>query len=249
MAALGTLRWLADTNGKMGFVDKLRFVAHGVQARIAARHRLQDGPKRRNREVDDVLPPDSAIAREAMALCEAASTPALFNHSMRAYFWARLLDDGAGSFDDEAVFVALMLHDLGLTDRYRLHGSREQCFTIVGARIAEELGVRHAWPEPRARLAAEAIALHLNVIVDAGHGREAQMVRAGTGGDVAGLGLDRLDEDQIRTVCAKHPRLDFTDEVRAAFAIETRERPECRVAFLTAKLGFDRLIMAARFPA
>jgi hypothetical protein len=39
---------------------------------------------------------------------------------MRSYFWAHLLDEDTKPFDDEAVFTALMLHDLGLTE----HGRR-----------------------------------------------------------------------------------------------------------------------------
>jgi hypothetical protein len=51
------------------------------------------------------------------------------------------------------------------------------------------LAARHHWDDARAHLAANAITLHLNVTVGDEHGKEAQMVRAGSGGDVAGLGL------------------------------------------------------------
>jgi len=81
-----------------------------------------------------------------------------------------------------------MLHDLGLTDAYRLAGDTESCFTIVGARHAEQLGARHGWAGPRCRLVAEAITLHLNVIVSAAHGREAELVRAGSGATSPGSG-------------------------------------------------------------
>lgn len=242
MAKLGTLQWIERTHGRLGLRDKLALVAQGVKAKAATRKRMAANVKFRYREVDDILPPDSVIAREAMAMCEAASAPFLFNHSLRAYYWARLLDDGSTPFDDEAVFTAIMLHDMGLTESHRLSGSTEQCFTLVGARMAEELGASHNWDGRRCALAANAITLHLNVIVDPAHGREAEMVRAGSGGDVAGLGLDVLHQDQIDHVCARHPRAGFKAEILPALAIEEHARPACRIAFMNAKLGFAGLV-------
>ncbi|OYU33767.1 HD domain-containing protein [Novosphingobium sp. PASSN1] len=245
MKQLGTLQWLEQTHGRLGLRDKLALVAQGVKARAATRKRMGASVKFRHREVDDILPPDSAIAREAMAMCEAASAPFLFNHSLRAYFWARLLDDGSKPFDDEAVFTAIMLHDMGLTDAHRLQGSDEQCFTVVGARMAEELGAKHQWNDRRTALAANAITLHLNVIVDPKHGREAEMVRAGSGGDVAGLGLDVLEQDQINAVCTKHPRLNFKTSIVPVLGLEEAQRPCCRIAFMNSRLGFTDLIANA----
>jgi HD domain len=245
MAKLGTLQWVEQTHGRLGLRDKLALVAQGVKAKAATRKRMAANVKFRHREVDDILPPDSAIAREAMAMCEAASAPFLFNHSLRAYFWARLLDDGSKPFDDEAVFTAIMLHDMGLTDSHRLKGTDDQCFTLVGAQMAEELGARHNWDGHRCALAANAITLHLNVIVDPAHGKEAEMVRAGSGGDVAGLGLDVLHKDQIDHVCARHPRLGFKSEILPVLAIEEHARPACRIAFMNAKLGFAGLVVNA----
>jgi hypothetical protein len=245
MAKLGTLQWVEQTHGRLGLRDKLALVAQGVKAKAATRKRMAANVKFRYREVDDILPPDSAIAREALAMCESASAPFLFNHSLRAYFWARLLDDGSVPFDDEAVFAAIMLHDMGITDGHRLNGTTDQCFTLVGAQMAEELGARHNWDGRRCTLAANAITLHLNVIVDPAHGKEAEMVRAGSGGDVAGLGLDVLHRDQIDHVCAKHPRLGFKSQILPVLAIEERDRPACRIAFMNAKLGFAGLVANA----
>jgi len=242
---LGTLAWLERTHGQLGLRGRLAMLAQGVRARAATRERLKQGIKVRHIEVDSILPPDSAIAREAMAMMIEASPPFLINHCLRAYFWARLLDDGARSHDDEALFVALMLHDMGLTDGHRLAGTEERCFTLVGARLAENLGAQHGWGGQRCRIAAEAIALHLNVVVDPRHGREAELVRAGSGGDVAGLGLDVLHGDQIDAVCGRYPRLGFKQQVVSPLRLEAEHRPGCRMAFMMDKLGFERLIANA----
>jgi hypothetical protein len=221
-------------------------IGQGVPARLASQGQRRSGRRLRLREVSEILPPDSAIAREAVALTQECSPPYLLNHCLRAYFWARLLDADARPFDDEALFVALMLHDWGLTERWRLKGQTQQCFTIVGAKSAVELAARHGWSEARANMAANAITLHLNVTVGDEHGKEAQLVRAGSGGDVAGLGLGVLERDQIVQVLERYPRLGLKSEVVGPLMAETIERPCCRTAFLCRSMGFVDLIRGDR---
>lgn len=245
MAALGTRTWVERTGGKLAWQDRLAMIADGVRARAATMKRMKNRVKLRYREVQDILPPDSAIAQAAVAISEEACEPFLHHHNLRAYFWARLLDDSVKPFDDEATFVALMLHDLGLTDRHCLGGDTEQCFTIVGARAVDDLALRHGWSDKRAAIAAQAITLHLNVSIADRFGKEAQMVRAGSGADVAGLGLDVLHQDQIDEVVDRYPRQDLKRRIVAPLKREALERPCCRIAFMQAKLGFGALIKGA----
>ncbi|MBV1933686.1 MAG: hypothetical protein KUG59_03275 [Parvibaculaceae bacterium] len=247
MSALGTYQWTVETNGKLRWNDRLKMVANGVRARLETKQRLNAGVKFRYIEVEDILPPDTAIAREALSLCQGISEPYLLNHCLRSYFWARLLDDGSRPFDDEALFASMMLHDMGWTDKHRLIGNTEQCFTIVGAKMALALASKHGWGEQRAEVMANAITLHLNITVNEKHGREAQLVRAGTGGDVAWLGMDVLHQDQIDKVVQKYPRENFKEEATQTLEIEARERPCCRVAFMFSRLGFKDLIGNAPF--
>ena len=165
MAGLGTLSWMERTGGKLAWRDRLTMVAQGVAARARTRKRLRKGIALRRIDVDAIIRPDCAITREAVAISQEASSPFQFNHCLRTYFWARLMDDGSQSFDDEAVFTELMLHDLGLTERHRQRSGAEECFTVVGARSVSELAAKHNWSDRRANVAAEAITLHLNVIV------------------------------------------------------------------------------------
>lgn len=247
MAKMGTLEWSEKTHGKLGLRDKLAMVLQGVRAKAATKERLKNNVKFRHMEVDDVLPPDSAIAREAMAMCEEDSDPYLFHHSLRAYFWARLMDDGTRRFDDEALYVGFMMHDMGLTEKHHIRNGRDHCFTLVGARLAQELGEKHGWSDARADIAAAAITLHLNVIVDPVHGREAELLRLGSGADVAGLGLDVLHRDQIDAVVTRYPRLNLKRDMAMPLGRETRDRPCCRTAFLHDKLGFGELIQNSLF--
>ena len=238
---LGSFSWTLATAGRLGWRDRLALVIQGMRARTAVR-RHADGPRPRMLNIDQLLPPDTPVAREALAMCESASPPFLVNHCLRAYLWARLLDDGGRDHDDEALYVALMLHDLGLTETWRDRLPGERCFTTVGARVAGDLGQRHGWGDRRCRLVADAIALHLNVLVDPAHGREAALVRAGSGADVAGLGLQVLRPAQVAQVCARHPRLDFKRQIVPALRADADRHPDCRCAFLMNRLGFEHLI-------
>ena len=242
MTGLGTIGWIDRTGGRLAWQERLALIAQGVRARAAAAMRKRSGRKVRLVEVNDILPPDSPITREAIALAQDLSKPFLFNHCVRSYFWARLLDEDTRPFDDEALFTALMLHDLGLTEHGRLATGLGQCFTQVGAEKALELARKHRWGDRRAELAANAITLHLNVLVADRHGKEAKMVRAGSGADVAGLGLYVLQRDQIDEVVARTPRLNLKKEMLATLTDESRARPHSRIAFLCHQLHFGTMI-------
>ena len=248
-AGLGTLEWLKRSGGRIALRERLTMMAQGVRAtvgaRLARRGARKQGRTLRLREVAEVLPPDSAITREAAALCAEESPPYLFHHCLRAYFWARLLDDGTRPFDDEVLYTSLLLHDLGLTERYQKKVERAACFTAAGADAAAALALRHGWTDTRARLAAQAISLHLNVSVKDRHGREAQLVRAGSGGDVAGIGLGVLPADQIEAVVTRYPRLGLKREIIGILSSEAAAHPDCRLAFLVKHLGFIRLVRRA----
>ncbi len=246
MAHFGSVDWLNRTGGKLAWYERLRLVGQGVWARAAARQGTRAAQRVTRVSLDDIHPPDSALVKEAFALCQEASPAFLVNHCLRAYYWARLLTPPKASFDDEAVFTALLLHDLGLTDRHRLLPSDSaQCFTVVGARIANALAKKHQWTETRAGLISNAIALHLNIVVSSRDGREAQMVRTGSGADVAGLGLNLLQNQVVDAVVDRHPRLDFKRQILAPLKTEAVQRPGCRIAFMLRQLNFAQLIRRA----
>ena len=239
MPALGTWAWLESTGGRLRRRDRLSLLAQAVLAQARARWSSGRGRPAANIEMEQILPPDSAICIAAEAICAEASEPFLFNHCMRAYVWARLLNDQP-SFDDEALYVSLLLHDLGLTERYRSQFG--ECFTLSAAREANRLAIAHGWDDRRARLVADAIALHLNVTVAARHGPEAQLVRIGSGADVAGFRLDRLSAGQRHAVVERFPRLGMKCEIDSALQRQVDTCPDCRIAFAYRRLDFGRMI-------
>lgn len=245
MTSFGTLTWIDRTGGRMTTFDRLRETAQAVHAR--AKRKLLPA-RRSDRRVEDILPPDSAIALEALSLCREASPLFLLNHCLRSYFWARLLDEQDEKIDQEALFVATMLHDLGLAPEHRLGCyDNDECFTAVGAREAKAMALRHEWEEARADKTANAIALHLNIVVHDHHGPEARLVRLGSGADVAGLGMSRLHTHQIDEVLRRYPRHGLKEGIVPILESEVLERPHCRMAFLQKKFDFSRMVQAAPF--
>ena len=241
-AQLGNLTWLQRSGGRMAWHERLRFTAQVVQAQFAKKFSLVTPLPLSYCDLDEITPPDSAITREALALCFDSSDAYLVNHCLRTYYWARLLDDGRQRFDDEALFTAVLLHDLGLTQQYRLPETSQHCFTVVGAQAAFELAQKHNWDDSRATRTADAIALHLNIVIADEQGKEARMLRAGAVADVIGAGLRQLDTEQIQKLHTRIPRLDMGQQLVQALKQEAQLRPCCRMAFLHNQLGFLNLI-------
>jgi len=159
MKQFGTTTWLVRSGGKLAWYEQLRMLLDAMRLRAAnyfnTEHVL------RNIEVDQIIPPDSALTRAAIAVIMDASEPYLFHHSMRTYFGKLLDRHPCVQYDDEAFFVSCLLHDLGLTDRYRIKEAQQHCFSQVGADMATHLAIEHQYSEQTAELIANAISLHL----------------------------------------------------------------------------------------
>ena len=243
----GTLDWLKHQQGQLTTFERWQQIFLGVKAKASRLFKGKDLTQVRHLELEAIQPPDTAICQAAETLAQQAQQPYLYHHCMRSYFWARLLN-GEHSFDHEAFYVAILLHDLGLTEGYRLaEDSTQQCFTYPAALAAEDLALKHGWSDQRARLVADAIALHLNVSVDLRHGREAQLVRLGSGADVIGQGILAIPKTQRLAVTERYPRLDFKRMITRDLRTAIVNKPCCRMALLSNTLQFEQLIKGAPF--
>jgi hypothetical protein len=252
VSALGTLPWAEATGGRLTQRDRLRQLAQGLALQLRTLPaqllwRLGLAPDRRPAiDPATIRSPDSAAARRAEEHCRDVSSPALFNHCVRAWLWARILavQDGLRP-DDELLYVACLLHDLGLTPRY---AAGAPCFAIRGARAAAAAVDGLGWSPARSDALAEAITLHLNVRVGREHGIEAHLLNAGTALDVTGLRLWELPAAAPAAVVARAPRLGFKRDLWATWEAETAAHPGCRAAFLARGLQLGLLLRTAPFP-
>ena len=190
--------------------------------------------------------PSSPHARAAASLAAEAAPAHLLNHSYRTYLFGRCLVTEP-EVDEEAAFVAAMIHDLGLTDTY----AGEQEFARIGADLACRFLDSRGWDLDRIRLVEEAILRHTGLVAE--QVPVHWLVQAGAAVDVAGLGHEEITQERLARILRAYPRLDFTSSMRGLFLAEIRRHPEGAFADLervvTLSARFDANPIDARFDA
>jgi hypothetical protein len=188
---------------------------------------------------------DSPLATAADALLEKASPPALVNHCRRTYaFGSALLRQAGHSFDAEVLYVASMLHDLGLTDVYE---DGVTPFEKRGADVAAE-HLRSVGAAPAfVSLVHDAIALHLELHAAKDPRPEVAGVSLGAAVDVLGLRIDDLPRDFVASTLETYPRHGFKAMLIPAIARQAHLKPDSLVAQHLARFSFNELVAAAPF--
>jgi hypothetical protein len=243
MSYVGTWRWAEETGGSLRTQDRIRLVGQGVAARLA-RIPSEWRSKIVGENASLTLPraPDSALAREAEERARELSSGALYGHCARTWAFAALFAQRDRiKHDEELLYVACMLHDLGLTETHWDRDPHAHCFAVEGARAAQTLVLGHGASDERARRVAEAISLHLNVSVPARLGVEAHLLSKGVSLDVVGRRLHQIPPPSTRGVNERWPRHGFAGELAASTTKQAHLRPRSRSALLN-KLGFIELI-------
>lgn len=243
---IGSLRWELKRGGRLSRLDRLTLVAQAMQFRLW-RHLRQMGrgaerDARRLAAVDvhRIRIPDSRIAVLALEHVTAVSPDWLLKHCLRTYLFGAILGlkDGI-RYDEELLYVASLLHDLGLTPGAQADPAA--CFAVAGARQAEALAAGWGWPKTRREQMREAIDLHLNPSVPVKHGAEAHLLHEGAGCDVVGARKREIAPAALEQVLTRHPRSGFATQMASTLREEAQRRPHGRLA-LFEQFGFSRLI-------
>ena len=246
---VGTLEWARRTNGRLSARDKVALLAQGVRRQAQAMLPRLGSKARAVLDVDGYRPPDSPAAGEAEEVCREASSAALEAHCYRVHLWGMAIGHHEEvDFDEEALYVASLTHDLGLTERFRGHDPEAACFSLDSASASRALVAPHDWPEERADAVAEAIILHLNAAVPLSRGPEAYLLQIGAALDVTGFRLRDIERDTRAAVLGAHPRHGMKAEFVSLMDDEVRIHPDSRPAFFTKRVGFKRMIERAPFP-
>jgi HD superfamily phosphodiesterase len=186
----------------------------------------------------DMPVPDSPVARQALELIVEREPAFLVNHSIRSYAWAVALAAVDGlEFDPEILYVAALLHDIGLVPAFDKGG----CFEFDGAEFAEAWALEAGMPADAARAVRDAIVLHMAAEIPAGARSESVLLSDSTGTDVRGYRLDQLSVTLVPRVIEAFPRLDFKREFSARFADQAARKPGCRVAVMVAAGSLARI--------
>lgn len=231
---IGSIGWTEQTGGILTRHEKIalaRPLLRGELAILTGRIAMAVGMHSGRRQVIDpvrLLPPDSALAKDAETAARDLLTPALLNHSQRSYAWGSAIATLDGiDFDRELLYVAAMFHDTGLSSPVP-----DVDFTIRSAALARDFSHRHDVPATERETVTNAIALHHTPGVGPGSGAEAYLLSAGAGVDVFGLGSDRLSRATRKQVVRDHPRVGFKREFARLFREEAKQVPHGRAWYL-----------------
>ncbi|MGH8933547.1 MAG: HD domain-containing protein [Egibacteraceae bacterium] len=165
--------------------------------------------------------PDSKVAHEATELARQDCSPSIFNHCMRTFWFADAIAGDGLRLDREVLYIAAVLHDLGLTERH----DRGQRFEVDGAEAARDFLSGRAYPGEKVDLVWSAIALHTSPGIADRSAPEVALVRLGAAADVAGARIPDFDPGFVRGLIETFPRLDFSTEFLRLIVEQVRNKP------------------------
>ncbi len=173
------------------------------------------------RSVAGITVPDSPLAREAAAAARESLPPEIFNHSLRTFLFAELVSKARKiDHDVEAVYVASILHDTGLSEAHMSEGYR---FEVDGANLARAILKKHGVTGQRADIVWDAVALHDSSFAR-WKGPEVRLVSSGVNADF-GAFLDVLDHGDVKSVLAAAPRTNFIPAFLKSVAAVAKKKP------------------------
>jgi hypothetical protein len=169
---------------------------------------------------------DSPIARAAITYTLTTEPVPVFNHSVRSYLFAELLAAAEGfdpdiDYDRETLFLACVLHDLGLGSA----ASGAARFEVEGADLAASLLSSHGCSSALVDTVWEAIALHSSAGIAERRGPICRLVRGGIGADF-GRGTDFLDDATAASIHHRYPRLSMVSSFVDAVIAHAAASPE-----------------------
>ena len=189
--------------------------------------------------------PDSALARGADALLGAVADDWLVQHSLRTFrlgsaLLARVGVDG----DPELLYVASMLHDVGLGTVF---DDGVTPFHLRTAAVAGAFMSAQGRTIEESSLVYDAIALHLELSSAADARAVVAGVHLGAAADVIGLRIDDAPPAVVEEVLAAHPRSDTKSHLIRVLGAEADRKPYGQAARLVRDFAFLDLIAAAPF--
>jgi hypothetical protein len=189
--------------------------------------------------IADLLPDETASTRFAREVVAEYSSPALVNHCERAYLWSAALGELTGvAYDRELLYVASMVHDLGLVPAFDNHLAP---FEDAGGDVGWVFAAGAGWPRERRDRVKEIVIRHMWDAVDPAFDAEGHLLCEGTGLDISGRNADTWPAAFRADVLAQYPRLGLPAEFTAAFEDQARRKPGCAAAAAVASGIADRI--------
>jgi hypothetical protein len=175
----------------------------------------------------DVPVPDTQVATRVREVLERYSAPALVNHCQRSYRLAASLALLEGfEVDTELLYVASLLHDLGLEPAFDSHTLP---FEDAGGHLAWVFAAGAGWPVERRDHASAVIVAHMRG-TDPAVDPEGHLLDLATGLDIGGRNADRWPRELLVELVAEYPRLDLAERFTACFRDQADRKPDSSAA-------------------
>lgn len=181
-----------------------------------------------------IIAPDTDLTRKASALVGRVHSNALLNHVHRSWWFADFLGQQRGlKYDREVVYLAALMHDLGLTDAF----AADQRFEVDGADAASRFLLDNGYADAKAQLVWDAIALHSSAGIADRKQPEIALIYMGAHVDVMGLFIDEITPSLIDDTLALYPRLGMKAAFTQAVAEVARKKPHTAIGTGLADVG------------
>ena len=167
--------------------------------------------------------PSTALAAAAHEWLVASSDPHLVGHCERSFqFAAAIARDEDVELDAEVLYIATMLHDLGLSPTC-VGPAR---FEARGANDVRRWLLSHGMEQVRAEAVWDVIALHATGELARHKSAETAIANRGISVDVRGVVPANLPPEVVRAVLDAHPRAGFPAAMAELLVREVRAVPD-----------------------
>jgi hypothetical protein len=140
---------------------------------------------------------------------------------MRTFLFGSLAGRAMGQkFDEEILYLASVLHDLGLTERFE----GDSPFEIQGAEAAKHFLAEHAYAAHKIGIVWDGIAMHASAIGQYKQ-PEIALVGEGAGADVVEPDFSHIRKSDVDEIVKAFPRLQFKNEFLKTCADIVRKHP------------------------
>jgi len=172
--------------------------------------------------MDEILAlPAGPLARAALSLTQRTESTPVADHSIRSFFFARLLATRDGSigdaaYDENLLFAACIMHDLGLGSS----APGKERFEVEGADLAADLLRQHGVATADIDRVWEAIALHSSIGIADRRGLLTYLTHKGVFTD--GGRFTDLQEGLRQQVFAAYPQPTGDSSIRDAIVAHAK---------------------------
>jgi hypothetical protein len=166
--------------------------------------------------------PRTRLAKAAERLLRETSPDFLIDHCHRSVELASLIEAaGSIALDEEVLFVGVLLHDLGLTQRFH---SSEVRFEVASANAARDLALSFGMSADRAANVWDVAALHGTGGISDFKSTETAVGSDAIGRDVIGYGLEEFDPDVVARIM--ETRAGFAEPFIQAIVADLQDKPQ-----------------------